>query len=236
MASAAQRQLDADIIKTIVAAGAKVVGKRVDGAGHMVVSFEHNGWPKDYHYAHSTQANGCARLNTVTRLRRIIREMPSEPPPRPQVAAPPVPGRPEPKHDAAIYMPAPATPPKSDRLTKARRKEIAKRYLSLPSLDALLTEFSITRAVAETLLLSAKGQAADKLKREKQAARMTAARVLREVTKTPEPVVPAPIPVLSRRERDRRIKRLYMTSCTTLKEIGARYGVSASTAWRIAHR
>lgn len=234
MASAAQRKIDGEVAKAIFDSGAKLIGKHVDGGGHMVVTFEIDGKTKDYHYAHSSKGNGRALMNTVSRLKRIIREVQALP--RPQVAAPPVPAAPEPAHEAAIYIPAPPTPPKSDRLCKARRKAIAKRYLTLPSLDALLAEFNITRCVAETLLRSSKGQAADKLKREQQAARMAAARLLRSVTHTPEPVKPAPMPVLSRAERDRRIKHLYLNSTTTLKEIGQRYGVAASTAWRIAHK
>ena len=231
--SQAQRELERHITAEVIALGARPITKGYDGAGHQTITFECHGQQHIFHYPCTTTMNGHARKNIVADLRRRVRAIPP-PPPRPPEAAPPV----SPSQiETRSVLPPPATPPRADRMTHEKRKEIAKRYLALPSVDALLEEYPMARAKLETLLLSQRGQAADKFKVERNKKRMEAARLLRGSTNTPPPPPPpAPKPVLTRAERDRRITQLYLTTTTTLKEIGKRFGISASNAWRIAHK
>jgi hypothetical protein len=114
-------------------------------------------------------------------------------------------------------------------MTAERRRELAKFYLTHPLVETA-GRFNVTPDKAREIILSQRGQAADKLKREANVARMEAARRTRPVPSPPPP------PPITRQERNRRIKDLYLNSTTTLKEIGRRFGVSISTAWRIARR
>lgn len=239
--SAAGRKLEVDVARTLVGAGGIITAKSVDGAGHQVIAYQLNDREQDFHYSTSTRLNGCGSRNTLARLRREIRELAALPPlPSPIVEAP----------QLSVMMPEPApilaalpqaTPPNTKRLTKERRKEIAKRYLALPSFAALLGETGIERSKLQTLLLSHRGAPADKLRKELNQIKAEAARRLRTGGDYPKRGRPAKKRranyMLCDPKRRRFLAKtafnLYFKSNLTLKETAQRLSVSKGTVLRL---
>lgn len=172
MASAAARESEARIARIIYDAGGVITNKTMDGAGHNHWSYRINGRDRDFHFACKPNSRTRGLKNTYARLRREIRETvelpPLQPPPVPEEAAPIV---------APLIEP---TPPKPRKITTARRKEMIKDYLSLPSLEAFMEKFGLQRQAAQTMLLSSRGQSAEKLRKELNVERAKAAKRIRD--------------------------------------------------------
>ncbi len=176
MASAAAREMEGRVARIIFDAGGIITAKEIDGAGHNCWSYRINGRDRCFHFAKTPRAMSRGTKNTYARLRREIKETDALPPPPAPVEAPPEPKQQRPAPIIAVTAP---TPPSTTRLTTARRKSIAKRFLSLPSLAALMEEFGLERTQAQTLILSQRGQPAEKLRKELNQQRAEAAKRLR---------------------------------------------------------
>lgn len=144
--SVAEREMKREVMAVLHASGCHIISEGHDGAGHRTVTFEHHAQRKTFHYPSTGRANGHTRRNTASRLKRVIREIPPAPPKpatlthRPQVAAPPVSPLPHP------------------RLTATRRREIAKRYLELRSIEKLVDETGVPLHKLHILLNAAGGE------------------------------------------------------------------------------
>lgn len=219
--SQAQREIQADVIRVLTDAGAKLLAKGMDGSGHQTVTFTYNGHEAIFHYPCTGKLNGHSRRNVAARIKRMIREMPP-PLPAPVISAP-EPEKVLPPVAAAIIPARRPTPPKLSN--GERRKLIAKRYLALRCLDKLDEEFKLGKASLQTTILSQRGQAAEVLRRDLNTARMKPRQRRRPVQ-----------PTFTRAERDAQIVKLYCTTQMTCRAIGAKFGISATRAWQIAHR
>lgn len=241
--SAKARQYEAELSRIVIDSGAKIVDRGMDGAGHRTLTVGMNGHRRLFHYPSTGRMCGHGILNTKARLRRILREIPDPLPaesPPPLAAAPtkpvPVPITPKPQETTSAM---PARRPR--RFSKEHRKEIAKRYLALPSLDALLKEFKLTRAIAETMLMSGRGQAADKLRaereRERQLRRQISNPVVAITPKEPPAITKAAVEepaLLSLHRRNKAIRQMSKDR-QTVKQISAKLGLSKTRVRLIAH-
>lgn len=239
--SAKTRQYEAELSKIVFESGAKIVDRGKDGSGHNTITVGLNGQRRTFHFASTGTSRGHGILNTKQRLKRLIKEMPA-PVEQPAV---PLPETSAPEQDAYLITPSAPSAPEKRRLSRERRKEIAKRYLAVRSLDDLLKEFDLPRHRAENLLLSLRGQAAAKLRSEKQRERMARRTVSDPVVAVPMPPPrPAATPVMVQRGPRRRIEltdkqrrelaRMYFTEGKSAKEVGLHFGISAGSVSRLA--
>lgn len=249
--SAKARQYEAELSKIVLSHGARIVQRGKDGAGHNTITVGLNEHTRLFHFP-STSAGGRNLLNSKARLKRILREIPAPVErgavPVERIAVPLAAAAPADQTPSLITPksePSPLATPQSKRLTAERRKEIAKRYLALPSLDDLMKEFDLPRARAENLLMSQRGQAADKLKVEKQRQRQELRRLISspKVAVVAKPV-PAPIPVepieakparLSLIRQTRVIRKMLTRERKSVKEVAAALGIR-KTRVRLAAR
>lgn len=176
MPSATMREFEAKVSRVIIDAGATIIEKGSTNGGHNRIVFERGGEQRTYHYAR-TPSDHRAGKNFLADVRRMIRELPetTAPVPRPAV-----------KSVAAKKAPAGARPPQpaTKKLTAQRRKDIAKRYLLADNLAQLCHAEKLDQVQAEIVIFGQKGQAAEKLTKEKHllAAQM-AKRMRKPVTK-----------------------------------------------------
>lgn len=180
---AAQRKIEGEVTRVLYDHECKVLERGHDGAGHQTIVFLRHDQRVVFHYANTICLNGHSLKNVIARLRRIIREIP-EPPPMPVVILPP-------EVDAEKAMEAlpvapPPTPPNPKRMTKERRKELAKIYLSLGSLELTSAKTGVEQGKLSILIFSQRGQAAEHLHREINKAKMEASRKLREAANSVE--------------------------------------------------
>lgn len=222
--------------------GAKVLQKGTDGAGHRTVTFQLHEAEMKFHFPSSPVCR--TRANCVARLRRIIREIPVlTPPPTASITtdAPPAAN-----NDMIAAPPVPApTPPKANRLTAARRREIAKRYVVLRDFDKLLDETDIARHKLHILLNSAGGDPQLLYRRDLNAKRSTAPKQpkkARTMVKAP-PVITPSLPELPPIKRGafadnfRRhilITRMVYIDKVPIADVAKHAGVSAARIAQIA--
>lgn len=205
-------------MRVLHAEGCRVLEKGRDGAGHQTVTFQANAQTIKFHFPNTGKMNGHTRRNVTARLRRMIREVP------------PLPEQPEPveaPQEAVEQLVVPITPPTppiaSKRLTRDRRREIAKRYLALGSIEQTSEEFDLPETKLITVLMADSGEARRRVKIELNVRKAEAAKRLRLTT-------------LPKAERDKRIAKLYFSAGMTAKKVGAMFGIAASTVVRIARR
>ena len=198
MSSAAAREMQGKVARIIFDAGGLITSKTIDGAGHNLWSYTINGHEKSFHFAKTPPSRGKGIENTYARLRREIREVKALPPIEPVRPEPVEEERPEPLV-AKLVKPTPPAP------NKPSRKEMVKAFLSLPSLEAFMNKFGLGRQAAQTMILSSRGQSAQKLRKELNLARAEAARKARErkVERTRKPK-------LSKKEIDKRDRLIYV--------------------------
>jgi hypothetical protein len=240
---AAARELEREVMVVLHNSGAKVLDKGKDGAGHQTVTFEVNRTQLLFHYPCTPVLNGHGLKNITSRLRRIIREVP--PPPIIVTDKPPtltaVVSIPE--------LPAPPTPPSPTRLTAYRRREIAKRYLSLGSIDALKSETGLPFKKLVPMILGANGEAARRLRIEQniqkakraKATREKAAALIESVT-PPAPLLKLPKPIPAKRgpgadntPRNIQIARLFWKRKIEPSIIAEHFGLKVSSVLSISH-
>jgi hypothetical protein len=242
---AAARELEREVMAVLHGAGAKVLGKGKDGAGHPTVTFEVHRQELLFHYPCTPVLNGHGLKNVTARLRRIIREVPQPPPVlvselKPLLAA-------------VVSIPErapPPTPPNPTRLTIQRRREIAKRYLSLGSLDALKGETGLPFNKLTPLILGSGGEAARRLRIEQNVnkakrakkSRERAAAMIKTIAAPAAPAIKLPKPIPAMRgpgadntKRNMQIARLFWKKKIDPQMIADHFGLRVSSVITISH-
>lgn len=247
----AARQIEQRVVATLLEAGARLVGKTIDGSGHQVVTYRYNGHEQVFHFPHSSKLNGCGPKNIIARLRRMIRETPP-----PLVVSLPLPviksNTPESLSGVFGDFIPPVTP-KRPRLTRERRREIAKRYLSLRCISALAGEFKLTFDKTCNVLLSHGGDVRVLTSRELNKRRQIAAQKSRKSSmpvttvavvvpvKLPPPAYTLPKVITAQkgrsannRDRNLQIARLIFRDKVPLAVVAELYDMQPASITRIA--
>jgi hypothetical protein len=234
--SVAARELQAEVLSILSGTGCKVLNKGLDGAGHQKITFLVNEHERTFHYPHTMHLNGRNRRNVAARLRRLIREAPPAPTPAPA---------PAPDQYKTTSLPA-AKPP---RVTAARRREIAKRYLKVRSLDVLMEETGLERHKLHILLNSAGGEpqrmfrrdlnkaAAERAKTIREARQPTAPIIMKKAAAKPKPAPKAPRPYMrgpAALKRNIKIATLIYRKKMPVEEVAKRFEMAVTYVAKIA--
>lgn len=216
------RERDAMVAREIHDAGGRITERGVDGAGHCVVYYEIAGRIGKFHYAKTSANSGCRLLNIRRSLRQDIAAIKSLPPLVPDEKIPEVVVR-----ESLVIERPPPTPPKP----KLARKEMIKSYLTMGSLAEFMETYDLERTPAQNMLLSSRGQAADKLRRELNNERAAAAKQVRHSL----PTKTGKIPTAVEREEIKRDNRIatYCKFGVTTEEAADMFNLSKSYVERI---
>ena len=92
--SAKTRQYDAALARLVTEAGARIVERGYDGAGHRTITIDVQRHQRTFHYACTGTSRGHGLRNHQQRLRWLLQEMRALPPavveqPKPAPAPPP---------------------------------------------------------------------------------------------------------------------------------------------------
>jgi len=225
------REREEVVTGEIEAAGGRIIDRYKDGATHNVVVYTLNGHEADFHYASTAGTYGCRMLNMRARLRRELAEVKARPPAVTRVV------QTEPSKRDWLAPVVRATPPKP----KVDRKEMVKSYLTMGSLQEFMDRYELDRVRAENLILSSRGQSAEKLRREINLEKAAAAKRAREgISLAAERIeIPATIEVIGPASQpEHHDKRTYATGVVKRKrdrkiQIYCQYGVAPEEAAEI---
>lgn len=167
--SAKSREYETMVTRVVTDAGATIIDRGTDGAGHRKITFRHHDQERTFHYPCSGRSRGHGIKNTEQRLKWLLNGIqPGTSTPSVQVFPPPV-----------VLARVAADTAKASRikLTKERRSEIVKRYsMTGVTIDTIMGEFSLSHTTAETLLLATLGAVRSKYIKERNLRRAQAAR------------------------------------------------------------
>ena len=160
------------VTRVVTDAGATIIDRGTDGAGHRKITFRHHDQERTFHYPCTGRSRGHGIKNTEQRLKWLLNgiqpaQSRSFPPPV-QVFPPPV---------VLGRVAADAAKASRIKLTKERRSQIVKRYsMTGVTIDTIMREFSLSHTTAETLLLATLGAVRSKYIKERNLRRAQAAR------------------------------------------------------------
>lgn len=162
----AARELEAKLAKMIFDHGALITHRGIDGAGHNVIKYQMGGEQRSIHYALTPRQGGRTAKNTITRLRRDLRELIKIVPPEQRHHE-------KPKAKPELIQPEHVPTPPKKRITAERKKEMLKAYLSMDSIEEFMQTYDLSLSAAQVMILGQKGQATEKYRKECARARMS---------------------------------------------------------------